>query len=230
MKKSIKIIILTMLFCFSICLFSCQAPTQQTNENMKNINCTTSETSEINQLIIDEADCSDWKTAYLNFIIQRESEYERGFRYALAYIDNDDIPELYIVGICEADGDLVCSYKNGQIIEQNLSRKCGGKYVEKSGLLINQNGHQGRYYDDIYKLDENGFSQILHGTDTEHYTHLGNDDYEILHEYLINDCPVTKDEYEATINACIDLSQTAKLCCEISVSYEVIIQQIQNFK
>ena len=230
MKKSIKMIILTMLFCFSICLFSCQAPTQQNNENMENLNDTISETSASNQCTLEEAECSAWKTAYFDFIIQREMEYERGFCYALAHIDNDDIPELYIVGICEADGDLVCSYKNGQIIEQNLSRKCGGKYVEKSGFIINQNGHQGRYYDDIYKLDETGFSQILRGTDTEHYTQLENGNYDILHEYLINDQSVTKDEYEAAINACIDLSQTSKLCCETSVSCKVIIQQIQNFK
>ena len=237
-----KKIILSILFCFLICLCACQVPTQQNNENTqdlieKNSHTTTNPSTNDTQKD-DGATFFDWKTAYLDFIERRESEYGResdygfDFRYALVYIDNDDIPELYAMGACEADGDLICSFRNGCMIEQYLSRNAGGKYVERGGIIINQNGHMGRYYDNVYKLDTNGFSQILKASRTERYVPLENsknDDYEIINEYFINGKTVSKDEYNAAINATVDLSQAVEFY-ENSVSYDVIKQQIADCK
>ena len=231
-----KKIILSILFCFLICLCACQVPTQQNNENTqdlieKNSHTTTNPSTNDTQKD-DGATFFDWKTAYLDFIERRESDYGFDFRYALVYIDNDDIPELYAMGACEADGDLICSFRNGCMIEQYLSRNAGGKYVERSGIVINQNGHMGQYYDNVYKLDQNGFSQILKASYTEHYVPLENsknDDYEIINEYFINGKTVSKDEYNAAINATVDLSQAVEFY-ENSVSYDVIKQQIADCK
>ena len=229
-----KKIILSILFCFLICLCACQVSTQQNNENTqdlieKNSHTTTNPSTNDTQKD-DGVTFFDWKTAYLDFIERRESDYGFDFRYALVYIDNDDIPELYAMGACEADGDLICSFRNGCMIEQYLSRNAGGKYVERSGIVINQNGHMGQYYDNVYKLDQNGFSQILKASYTEHYVPLENsknDDYEIINEYFINGKTVSKDEYNAAINATVDLSQAVEFY-ENSVSYDVIKQQIAD--
>ena len=135
-------------------------------------------------------------------------------------------------GWSEAEGDLIYSYKNSRLIEQHLGRLFGGKYVERSGIVINQNGHMGQYHDNVYKLDQNGFSQILKASYTERYVPLENsknDDYEIINEYFINGKTVSKDEYNAAINATVDLSQAVEFY-ENSVSYDVIKQQIADCK
>jgi len=179
----------------------------------------------------DKVTFPDWQTAYLDFIERRERDYGResdyGFEfcYALVYIDHDDIPELYVMGHCEADGDLIFSYKNGRIMEQRLARTCGGKYVERSGMMINQNGHMGYYYDNVYQLDQNGFSQILDASRSERYVPLENRDFEIVVEYFIDDKSVSRDEYRDAVNHAIDLSKTVDLC-ENAVSYDEIKQQI----
>lgn len=176
-----------------------------------------------------EAPRSGWKDAYLNFIERREREYDFDYRYALVYIDHDDIPELYAMGICEADGDLICSYQNDRIVEQRLGRMCGGKYVERSGMIINQNGHMGQYYDNVYRLDDNGFSQILNASHTEHCVPLENSELEMINEYFIDGKAVSKDEYHAAISATVDLAKTVDFY-ENVVSYDVIKQQIADCK
>lgn len=232
------------VFCFLVLLFSvamllcaCQFPihySQQKNTEDSlddNSNLTTNPDTSTTE---NDGDGTflDWKSAYLDFIESRESEYDFDYRYALVYVDNDDIPELYAMGVCEADGDLICSYKNGRLIKQHLGRLFGGKYVERSGIVINQNGHMGQYYDNVYKLDQNGFSQILKASYTKRYVPLENsknDDYEIVNEYFINSKTVSKDEYNAAINATVDLSQAVEFY-EHSVSYDVIKQQIADCK
>ena len=221
-----------MVFC------ACQAPTQQNNENAQSSleeNSHTANPSASDESKDDGATFLDWKTAYLDFIESRESEYGKesaygfDFRYALVYVDNDDIPELYAMGTCEADGDLICSYKNGRVIEQRLARMFGGKYIERSGIVINQNGHTGQYYNSVYKLDKNGFSKILNATYTERYVTIENDEFETINEYFIDGKSVSKDEYDAAINASVDLSQTKEFY-ENSVSYDKIKQQISDCK
>ncbi len=179
----------------------------------------------------EDADISlpEWKTAYLDFIKTREREYEFDHLYSLVNVDGDGIPELYAMGTCEAEGDLVCSYKNGSLISQPLLRTCGGRYIENSGMIVNRNGHMGYYYDNVYKLDENGFSQILDATHTERYIPLGNDEIEIIEEYLIDGKAVTKEEYYAVVNDTVDPSQTVSFS-ESAVSYDVIKQLIADCK
>lgn len=236
-------------FCFFVLLFSiamllcaCQFPihySQQENTEDsldENSNLTTSSDTSTTE---NDGDGTflDWKSAYLNVIEEREEQKEKlGYvydsRYALVYVDNDDIPELYVNGWSEAEGDLIYSYKNSRLIEQYLGRLFGGKYVERSGIVINQNGHMGQYYDNVYKLDPNGFSQILKASYTERYVPLENsknDDYEIINEYFINGKTVSKDEYNAAINATVDLSQAVEFY-ENSVPYDVIKQQIADCK
>ena len=147
MKRLTSILLLFVLICsFSSCNAEHAPVLNDTPSEGSDKHISSNDTSSK----VSETTYPDWQTAYLDFIETREREYGResdyGFdhRYALVYIDNDDIPELYAMGHCEADGDLICSYKNCRVIEQLLGRTLGGKYVERSGIVINQNGHTHR--------------------------------------------------------------------------------------
>ncbi len=166
---------------------------------------------------------SDYKKAYLEFLKNKNGPY---CSFSLVFIDNDDIPELYLRGISEAEGDIVCSFKNGAIIEQRLGRTGGGKYIERSGEMINQNGHMDRYYDVVYKLDDHGFSTVLDGRYEESYAHIGDEGYIITHrEYFIDSTPVNEAEYNEALGFAFDLSKAVRLD-ENAVSYDAIVQKL----
>lgn len=172
-----------------------------------------------------EVTLADWKTAYLDFISTIKDEFPN---YALVYIDNDNIPELYLNGISEATGDMVCSYKNGTVIYQQLGRTGGGSYIEKSGKFINQNGNMGNCYTDPFELIESGFVSPFYGSMSVTYEELENGEYNEIYEYSIDGFIVSEDEYNAKIDAFFDFSQ-AKRLGENQVSYDEIVQQITNF-
>lgn len=168
---------------------------------------------------------SDWRTAYLN-IIESRQEIDDG-AYALVYIDSDDIPELYISGRFEADGDRIYSYKNGNILEQRLDRMYGGEYIERSGKIINKNGSTGTYVTHAYVLDNSGFTQTLNGYYSVRYEYIGDgkgdNTYNEIRKYFINDEPVSEDEYHDAVNSSFDFSQSTKFY-EKAVSYDEIKQ------
>ena len=117
-----------------------------------------------------EEDKSAWKDAYLNFIEKAKREEGKYGEYALVYIDNDDIPELFIGGTCEASGTLVCAYKNGKVVSEHLRRLYGASYIPKSGLVMNFNGNMGNYSAEVFKLTNKGFTCIFYGTQEERVT------------------------------------------------------------
>ena len=236
LKKVLSLFVVFASITMALC--ACQVTTQQNDKDLLSNSQTGSEQDSLaensnpntsNTKNDIKGNFLDWKAAYLDFIESRESVYDFDYRYALVYVDNDDIPELYAMGVCEADGDLICSYKNGNVIEQHLGRRLGGKYVERSGIIINQNGHMGKYYDNVYKLDQTGFSLILNASYSERYVTLENNDFEIINEYFIDGKTVSKDEYNNAVNSAVDLSQTMEFY-ENSVSYDVIKQQIEDCK
>ena len=173
----------------------------------------------------EESTIPPWKTAYLEYL---EAQKDGHLSYALIYIDDDDIPELYLSSIAEAMGDSVCSYKNGTVIEQPLNRIGGGRYIEKSGKIVNQNGNSGRLYTNVYKLTENGFVLTFHALSSERAEHLGNDEYIISYEYSVENKPVNERDYAAAVDAAFNFAQSVPLN-ENAVEYSAITQQIMDW-
>lgn len=65
------------------------------------------------------------------------NKYEgMGFEgYTLAYLDEDDIPELIANGDCEAVGHAVITYQDGELTENYVGRLGGLSYVEKQNFI-----------------------------------------------------------------------------------------------
>ena len=147
--------------------------------------------------------------------------------FALVFIDNDDIPELYLKGSSEAEGDMICAFKNGSIIKQQLNRTGGGKYTPRSGDIFNQNGNMGYCYTNVYKLSENGFSETFNALSIEKVESLEGEEYNLIYEYFIAGTPASETEYNNAVNASFDSSRAVRLD-ENAVPYEEIVQQLQN--
>ena len=223
MKKHHILFKKTLILFFSLIIWSslmcaCQRKQAQDDELTKNSTSITEATQTVNT--------PKWKTAYLDFL---EAEKDTHLSYALVYIDSDDIPELYLSGDCEATGDSICSYKNEVVIEQHLYRIGGGWYIEKSGNIINQNGHMGQLHTHTYRLNDAGFILTFEALSSERAEYLGNDEYSFYYEYSIGDKPVTESEYKSAVNAAFNFENAIRLN-ENEVNYDAIRQQIIDFQ
>lgn len=100
-----------------------------------------------------------WRQAYADYVKKAAKEGYNSFN--LIYVDNDDVPELFLGSGIEATGERLCTYHNGKIVEQTLYRTYSTSYIENSGLIQNYYGSQGCYGIEIYKL-QNGKFEMLH--------------------------------------------------------------------
>jgi curved DNA-binding protein CbpA len=82
--------------------------------------------------------------------------------YNMVYINNDDIPELVLLGTSEADGNVICTYVDGEFYYINLFRSYF-YFIPYQNVINNSGGNMGYYYDYIYSITNNGFNSILNG-------------------------------------------------------------------
>ena len=171
-----------------------------------------------------EPQLQQWQMAYLDFL---ERAKDNHVAFALVRIDEDDVPELYLNGDCEATGDAICTYQNGQVIELRLRRAFGGSYIPGSGLVKNTNGNMGYYTTDIFKLTDSGFANIWSGLEEQEYVPPANEneDATFVSTFFIGDQAVNEEAYYAAIETVFPASQAVWLH-ENAVSLDAIRQLI----
>ena len=220
MKKILSIFLCLIFICSIV---SCDTKEHSSENNDTEENTVTTVKSDEIQIATPKP-ATDYKKAYLDFLKDKQESHRL---FALVFIDDDDIPELYLKGASEAEGDMVCSFKNGAVITQQLNRTSGGKYTPRSGDMINQNGNMGRCYTNVYKLNDSGFTKTFNALSVENVEHIGEEEYNFIYEYFVEDAPVSEAEYNIAVNSAFDFSQAVRLD-ENAVSYDEIVQQLQN--
>ncbi len=151
---------------------------------------------------------SGWRRAYAEYIKKfSDCSY---FSYSLIYLDDDDIPELFVSTGGEASGEIVLTYFNEQVYEQPISR-LGTKYIERSGLLYCDNGHMGYYPVYIKKLESGVFSDIATGTRccrlSEEGKILFDENDSLIMEYVWEDDVVSEDIFYTNIDTIFNREQ-----------------------
>lgn len=230
---------LLLLLCLAVLVSSFSACKTQKNENTNESETATTESlpdssqeetkqespNASNQTHKPEADTasSPWKEAYLTTL---ETLNETNEKYALVYIDNDDVPELYATGDFRSAEDGVYSFKNGSVIELRLFHPESGRYVEKSGKIYNSTGNMGNFSTEVYELSDNGFTQTFNALTTERMQWEG-DEVILSNEFFIRDVPVSEAEYNAAIDAAYD-HERSKFLWENAVTYDQIVEQIKS--
>lgn len=173
-----------------------------------------------------EASSDEWKQAYINWVNQRPD-----WTYVLFDVNGDDIPEIAAHSGNMADGGAVGTYANGKVQEIPIAR-CGLISVQGQNVVDNSDGHMGRYYDCVYKIDDGKWVQIGDGeygdggdatVETDEY---GNDT--INFKYTWNGEEVSEDEYSAKLKKVIDVDLADEIGYQ-EVSSSQIISQIQNY-
>lgn len=173
-----------------------------------------------------EASSDEWKQAYINWVNQRPD-----WTYVLFDVNGDDIPEIAAIGTCMADGGAVGTYANGKVQEIPIAR-CGLISVQGQNVVDNSDGHMGRYYDYVYKIDDGRWVQIgdgEYGDDGD--TTMETDKYgnsTIKFVYTWNGEKVSEDEYSANLKKLIDVDLADEIGYQ-EVSSSEIISQIRNY-
>lgn len=133
---------------------------------------------------------SDWRNAYLEYL-QKDPDASQE-DYTLVFVDDDDIPELVILGPYEAKGNQILSYQDGKVAALQ-TRRLNYSFLEKKGLLLNSDGNMGSYYDDLYSLKGGNWQLIASGT-------YGSGTQDSPYTYQWEGKPVSKEQYEKKLN------------------------------
>ena len=173
-----------------------------------------------------EASSDEWKQAYINWVNQRPD-----WIYVLFDVNGDDIPEIAAHSGNMADGGAVGTYANGKVQEIPIAR--GGLIsVQGQNVVDNSDGHVGRYYDYVYKIDDGRWVQIGDGEygddgditmETDKY---GNSTIKFV--YTWNGEKVSEDEYSANLKKLIDVDLADEIGYQ-EISSSEIISQIRNY-
>ncbi|MGN0996400.1 MAG: SH3 domain-containing protein [Candidatus Ventricola sp.] len=137
-----------------------------------------------------------WRSAYLSYV----RADTLGERYALLYVNDDDVPELAVYTGAEAGGCQILTYVGGKV-DLLQTHRLHFTYVERGNLLCNDAGHMGYYYDLVYRIGSSGWEEVARGT----YSGYGDWDEQGrrvgFDSYTWNDVEVTEGTYHQLLDA-----------------------------
>ena len=192
---------------------------EETSEETTSVPAEESEVTEANDLnsatrgYITGFDPSEpWCQAYLDQIplILFDFVAPEALTYTLIYLDDDDIPEVFIEGDCEATGEIILSYHDGEVSYVWLSR-LGTQYIPRSGLTFTNTGHMDYYPVTITSLSDGEFSTLAEGI--WYLSEEGRDqraenpegDWDYTYEWEGQE--VTEEEFSQSISEYYDMEQ-----------------------
>ena len=175
---------------------------------------------------------SSWQEGYNAWLTEYEAEravYSLDYlRYNLIYVDDDDIPELVVVGQCEADESVVLSYHDGMVSE--LTTGWSVSYVEKQNRLNCGGGKQGLYFDPICCLENGRWKRIFDG---KYWANSSDFEYdENLHMYIVDNYSVNGDtnynleSYLEALSKVYDRDSDA--CADGELTYEELMKAMNE--
>ncbi len=169
------------------------------------------DTTDVSEPAAEETDTAEWCDAYAAYLKELNDKGElEGYPYfGTLYVNDDDIPEIAIMGNCEAAGNRFLTYAGGKVDEIFFGR-LGFSFQERKNIIINSDGHSGYYYDTVYEIEENvGWKQIGDGTYSEDYDNMTEDNIPMIYSW--DGKEVSESEYRDCFNKFYDASTSLSL-------------------
>lgn len=197
---NMMIAVLSVVLCIVLCSCSSNDYNNTEKDTLKpdptDVSPTTQETSsghletevQVSETVKDES----WKQIYLNCLNGNDDEY---FEFALVYVNEDDIPELYKHGKKRPSSSELCWIFENEVYSQAMFID-GFEYYEKGNLFMSTGVQSGIQGDFVYQINDSEATKLSQGTASrviqgqERFTWNGED--------------VTEEEYEALRNAAFD--------------------------
>ena len=153
---------------------------------------------------------SYWKRAFADYV-QTTHDPNGVTGYRLIYIDSDDIPELAVIGSCEAAGSSIVTYTNRQTYETELYR-LGFSYIEKENMLCNSEGLMDSYKDRVYSMIDGQLTLIAEGNyGVEDYQNKEYDNNgRLVYKYFWNGIAMAEEDYISSLNEIYDKTKATE--------------------
>lgn len=186
-----------------VCIFVCTGcgKTVGTSDEKENNKKEAEEPTENKEFKIEDQKNSqpDWRDIYKQ-VISSMTDEQSG--YGLIYIDDDDIPELYISGDTTASGDRLY-YISGEELNETVISSGGLSYWEYQGVFMDEGGRMDGYWNTFYKIENGTVTQTHQGTyGAEDNTNVQLDaSGNPIYHYRWDGTEVSSDEYYAQMNA-----------------------------
>lgn len=194
----------------------------------------------INSAVVS-ANESDWKELYIDYVERIRDEYSYGNvitgitepEFKLIYIDDDNIPEIYVEGNSGVNGNEICMYYDGELVTLHISSG-GLYYMEKGNWFCCSGGRMDVYYDYVYKIENGEFVRVYKGNyGAEDNANVQIINGEPVYRYYWNDDEVSEEEYEEKLNSVFDKNNAIKSFDNDdifkTVGKDEIIRQISEF-
>ena len=143
----------------------------------------------------------DWQKAYATFLLVHQEEFNSEHpvdspRFNLAYIDEDEIPELAVmVGTAHVNGVDIYTYYSGEVVLVRRNYGSFGKFIyfPWENLIASHYMAQGDQTSTYHKIEKGKDIKMI---EVESWSSYDPDDLEFHDHYSIEDEEVTKEEYE----------------------------------
>lgn len=171
----------------------------------------------------------DWPNIYLE-LVEEQYNSDVNDQYAISYstyrlmdLNGDDVPELFIFGTNEAQGDLLYTVRSNGTTSQLAVSQGDFMYDAENQLIWMPYGHMGLYYDDIYRIENGAFIREhagQYGAQGEHW--------DLVSEYVYewDGETVSESEYQNLLSAAVDTDSAVNMTTG-GVSAQSIMTQLR---
>lgn len=162
-----------------------------------------------------------WKAAYRKFVVESD-DFEiikENAVFWLAYINDDDIPELIIDTQFTAGGCYILTYFNGEVDYEIIGSNGISWYIDRNNRLLNSAGQQDNYYDDVYAIIDGKWNCIYHAENYAYPSPNYDNDQRFFKTYYIGDRVVSQKEYEDTLDFYFDMDHAIRFVNGTSAMY-----------
>lgn len=177
-----------------------------------------------------EAETVDYASLYLKcidkYFVKYEVDREDIAGAGFIYLNDDDIPELVLLGSYEAMGNTFFTCDEEGNTDEFISSRLGYSYIERGNKLNNSGGHMGYYFDNIYTIEDGKWTCIEAGNYEEN---MDPDTYEIDgYTYYWSDEEIDSETYTKNVAKYYDSLNAKSLDYENMLSLDEIINELET--
>ena len=175
------------------------------------------------------ADNTNWKKLYIDYINDNPPSEPDMSSYALIYINDDAIPELWINFGIGFEGNVICTVSNGKLDVVSFSQY-GLSYIERQNLFVLHVGRMDNFGDDVYRIQNGKFERLHKGNyGAEDNANVQLDaEGDPIYRYYWDGKEVSGKEYELSLSSAFDVSKAVDPA-ENSYAASDIISIIMRF-
>lgn len=180
---------------------------------------------------------ASWGKQYYQYIRQYKfvggTQYEaKDYLYSLSYINDDEIPELYLYGNSVEQGNKMATSDGNKIDSIDFSNYMNESlYIERGNLIDNfvyPKVYRG--YHHIYSIENGKFKEIASGgydaDDSDDARYNEDDGLDHDYTYYWNGDEVSEKQYEESLHKTFDEGKATNIADLLQYNYEEIIGQI----